>query len=505
MFFKSFKKTVIDIEANGLLNHLIDFSTMPLKFKPSAQLYCIVLTDLDNPSDNIILKQGDCTKEKLAEHLKNTDEIIWHNGVKYDAPALFLFNMLDYKIYYYPDDMDNNGEINGRPVKITDTLILSKFLQPDRIFGHSLKNWGIFLSDYKDDYRQVCIDLGYIDKDSPKGAEFSEYHEELIPYCITDTRVTASIYHELFKENNNFKISYQYHVELKSADLSLRQELYGFYFNKDVAVEALDDLNILLKDIKTKVDPLLPPKILNKGEQKDYMPPARQYKANGDITAFLEKFIVKIGATLSEDESYITFEGKDFTLPLPADICLKQTIPSTIDDLDNLKAYLLSLDWNPSEWKIRDLTKDSKKKKVAPEKLEATIKRYVENTLNGPYKKYRLDILGIPEEFLEKQLLSKKNEYSIVVPVSPMIRVGVEKNLCPNLEVLGTKASFVLDVVQYLTYKHRRNSIAGGTTDDDGDPTTGYLSLIREDNRISTPSDTLGASTTRTRHISVNL
>lgn len=505
MFFKSFKKTVIDIEANGLLNHLIDFSIMPLKFKPSANLYCIVLTDVNNPNDNIILKQEDCTKEKLAEHLKNTEEVIWHNGIKYDAPALFLFNMLDYKIYYYPDDLGNNGEINGKPIKIIDTLVLSKFLQPDRIFGHSLKNWGIHLGDYKDDYRQVCIDLGYIDKDSPKGAEFAEYHDELIPYCITDTRVTSSIYHELQKENNYFKIATQYHTELKSADLSLRQELYGFYFNKDVAVEALEDLNRLLSEIKDRVDPILPPKILNKGEQKDYIPPARQFKANGDITAFLEKFIVKIGATLSEDKSYITFENKQFMLPLDENICLKQSIPSTIDDLDNLKAYLLSLEWNPSEWKIRDLMKDSKKKKVAPEKLEATIKRYVDNTLNGPYKKYRLDLLGIPEEKLESHLLSKINEFSIVVPVSPMIRVGVEKNLCPNLESLGSKASFVKDVVEYLTYKHRRNSIAGGTTDDEGEPTTGYLSLIREDNRISTPSDTLGASTTRTRHISVNL
>ena len=59
-------------------------------------------------------------------------------------------------------------------------------------------------------------------------------------------------------------------------------------------------------------------------------------------------------------------------------------LQSTIDDLDNLKAYLLSLDWSPTEWKLRDLTKDSKKKKLTPEKLLDTIKRYVDNTINGP-------------------------------------------------------------------------------------------------------------------------
>ena len=501
--YKSFKKTVIDIEANGLLDHLIDFRTMPLKFKDSAKLYCIVLTDLNNPSDNIVLNLDQCTKENLKEHLKNTEEIIWHNGVKYDAPALALFNVLDYTIFYYPDDLGNNGSVFGKPVKITDTLVLSKFLQPDRIFGHSLKNWGIQLGDYKDDYRQVCIDNGYIDKDSPKGSEFAKYHPELIPYCITDTKVTSSIYHELFKENNGFKIEHQYHVELKSADLALRQELYGFYFNKDVAVEALEQLNDFLKEIKERVDPRLPPKMLNKGEQKEFLPPARQFKANGDLTAFLEKFIVKIGATLSEDKQYITFENQKFMLPLTDGVCLKKEVPSTIDDLDNLKAYLLSLDWSPTEWKLRDLTKDSKKKKLTPEKLLDTIKRYVDNTINGPYKKYRLELLGIPEHKLEEHLIRKSSDFSLMVPVSPLIRLGVEKQLCPNLEVLGSRADFVEDVVKYLTYKHRRNSIAGGE-DEDGNPTTGYLSLIREDNRISTPSDTNGASTTRTKHSKVD-
>ena len=100
MFYKTYKKAVIDIEANGLLHHLIDFKTMPLQFKDIAKLYCIVITDADNPTDNIVLKLNECTKENLREHLKNAEEIIWHNGVKYDAPALFLFNVLDYKIYY---------------------------------------------------------------------------------------------------------------------------------------------------------------------------------------------------------------------------------------------------------------------------------------------------------------------------------------------------------------------------------------------------------------------
>ena len=61
--------------------------------------------------------------------------------------------------------------------------------------------------------------------------------------------------------------------------------------------------------------------------------------------------------------------------------------------------------------------------------------------------------------------------------------------------------TFVED--QYLTFKHRKNSLAGGKEDEDGSPSTGYLSLVREDGRISTPADTLGAASFRYLHKSV--
>jgi DNA polymerase I-like protein with 3'-5' exonuclease and polymerase domains len=54
--------------------------------------------------------------------------------------------------------------------------------------------------------------------------------------------------------------------------------------------------------------------------------------------------------------------------------------------------------------------------------------------------------------------------------------------------------------VHYYTYRHRRNSIAGGVLDEDGDPVTGFLANVREDGRIPTPADTLGANTGRYRH-----
>lgn len=502
MIYKSFKRVVLDIETNGLLNHLIDFSTMPLKLKPTAKLWLVVLTDKDNPSEKIKLKLEDCTKEALKQCFKNTEEVIFHNGVSFDAIFLKLYGVLDYKIFYHPDQNGNNGTFFGKPVKITDTLVLSRILNPDRFFGHSLDSWGRQLGEYKTDYRQVCIDKGYITVDSPKGSEFLNYYPEIDSYCEQDTVVTCKILDELIKERGRLDLSKAYHMELKICDITLKQEFYGFNFNKELAEASAKDLTEKLNTISSKVNPILPPKRLNKGEQKDFMPPARQFKANGDISAFLDKFITKIGAELSQDKNSIIFEGNTYPLPLDTNFCLKSEVPSTIDDLDNLKAYLLSLGWNPLEWKERDLTKDAKKKKLPPDKIIETIQRYVKNTLEGDYKEERLRLIGTTAENLQEFLMSKREGFSLRVPVSPSIRVGTDKSLCPHLEDLGEDADFVKDVVLYLTYKHRRNTISGGE-DEDGNPSSGYLSLIREDGRVSTPANTLGASTGRYLHIGI--
>ena len=503
MTLKSFKRIVLDIETNGLLHQLIDFSKMPLKLKSEAKVWLIVLTNKDNPSEKIKLKLDECTRDNLKECFKNTEEVIFHNGVSFDAIFLKLYGILEYRIFYHLDEKGNNGTLFNRPMKITDTLVLSRILNPDRYFGHSLDSWGRYLGEYKTDYRQVCIDAGHIAADSPKGHEFREYYPELDSYCEQDTVVTSKILDELITERGRLAIDAAYHMELKICDITLRQEYYGFGFNSDLAKHSVKDLTEKLKAISDSVNPILPPKRLNKGEQKEFNPPARQFKANGDISAFLEKFIIKIGATLSEDKASIVFEGNKYDLPLDPNHCLKSEISSSIDDLDNLKEYLLSLGWIPLEWKERDLLKDSKKKKLSPEKAEAAIQRYVKSTLEGDYKAERLKLLDVKEDKLLSTLLGKQNEFALRVPVSPSIRVGTEKSLCPKLEALGESADFVKDVVLYLTYKHRKNSISGGVTDEDGSPTTGFLALVREDGRISTPANTLGASTGRYLHIGV--
>ena len=60
------------------------------------------------------------------------------------------------------------------------------------------------------------------------------------------------------------------------------------------------------------------------------------------------------------------------------------------------------------------------------------------------------------------------------------------------------------DIVHFLTYQHRRNSILGGgfdpDEDDEDDFEKGYLANARQDGRISTPADSCGCGTSRFKH-----
>lgn len=71
------------------------------------------------------------------------------------------------------------------------------------------------------------------------------------------------------------------------------------------------------------------------------------------------------------------------------------------------------------------------------------------------------------------------------------------------MEALGEKFPYATQIVQYLTYKHRRNSILGGGADweeDEEDYDKGYLAAVRADGRIPTPAATCDAATSRMKH-----
>lgn len=500
-------RKIIDIETNDLLSNMIDYKTLPYKLNSDAKLWCIVIRDADT-DDVVTLKSstgGGISKEQVEKALSGATEIVGHNGIKFDFLVMKLFGVLDYEVGY----LHQEDKLFGKPVKITDTLIRSRLLNPDRHGGHSLSAWGKKLGEFKDDFRKKSIEAGLIKANAPKGAEFRQYSEIMVSYCEQDTKVTSFIFKELESEFRGYKgWAKPEKIENKLADLAIRRETYGFSFDKDLALECLDDLTHKMEELENNVNPLLPPKPMGKTTLKAFTPPKNQLKKDGSLASSIIKFADKHGAEIMGD--VFVYKGK--FMKIPFDQPIETTEVASISDLDHVKMHLISLGWNPSEWKVRDLTKDSKKQNLTYTKRVETLDRWLNQTFDDmKYTKHRLKELGLGKnrDIIREKLLKKLSEDRPVrVPTSPCVRVGIEKELCPNLVKLGAKVAFANDFTLYLTYKHRKSSIAGGDLEDmdfdEESPNTGFLSMYREvDGRIPTPAIEIGASTNRYRHIGV--
>jgi DNA polymerase family A len=471
---------ILDIESNSLLQTALDYSTMPYRLKDTSRLWCIVLRNIDTGQIHKLIKT-ECSSTNLKNLLMDATEIIGHNIIGFDLPYLMLSIGLDYSIGY-PNEP---SFIFGKEVKITDTLLWSKLLHADRLGGHSLAAWGKRLGNYKDDFHQ-----------------WDEYSQEMLDYCIQDTAVNESIFNAITKEKGKHNWDSAYSMESKLQDLTLKQELVGFSFNTELASRNIQELSTFMQETQAKVNPILPVKQMTKSELGIYTLPKIRFKKDGTPSSNLLKFVEKHKCVLDVNTDELTYEGKIFKLK--DTLYLKNSKAATVEDIDVVKAYLLNLGWEPSEVKERDLSKNTDKTiKTVPEMYEA-IDRYVKQTETSLFRALRLEHLNCTMEGLKNVLLSKLKEgRALYVPTNPKLAVGLEKELCPNLVKLGNKAEFVQSVVQYYTYRHRKNSIAGGLstdTEQDDEPLTGFLSALREDGRIPTPADTLGANTGRYRH-----
>ena len=466
---------------------MLDFTSLPYKLNSEAKLYCVVIRNVETDEVSFAV-EGDITTDWLKTTLADATEIILHNGIKFDLIALKLFGVLEYEVGY----LDQEDKLFGKPVKIVDTLVRSRLLNPDRYGGHGLKAWGIALGEHKGDY-----------------TDFSHYNEEMLEYCKQDTKVTSLIYKTLATEYDSYEGWRKAEkLENKLADLAVKRETYGFWFNKDLAIQCLEDLTEKLTELENRVNPILPPKPMNKTNLKKFTPPPVQFKKDRSFSANFLKFVEKHNGVLGEDS--VEFYGEKFSIPVDRPIKLYET--ANISDLDHVKMYLISLGWIPTEWKVRDLTKDTKKQSLTYEKRVETLDRWLNQTFDeNKYKELRLEELGLgwDKAALRRKLVEQlRDDKPVRVPTSPCVRVGVEKELCPNLVKLGDKVDFANDFTLFLAYKHRKSSIAGGDLEDvdyeDEYPNTGFLSMYRTvDGRIPTPAIEIGASTNRYRHIGV--
>lgn len=524
-----------DIESNNLLNdESVDYLASPYRLKDSFAMHCIVCESHDT-GEIIAFHDGDKylfdgrpyieTDGKYEyrleeyEHLEYTHfplkdfpdfvngtgkfkgnsnykitKVVGHNIINFDLLAIKLFFKLNYSIKY-----NTWGNSN---IEICDTMILSKTLNPDRFGGHSLaelsKKAG---GDVKIDFR----------KNIPETERFRTFAADMLYYCIYDNKANTAVFRYLMEEWGDYnKWSEPFNLEQRVADIITRQEHRGFAFNMKQAEDNIRDLDARMEACRLEAEPVLPPKPATKGYLKSFIPPKLQFKKNGEPSSNMIKFADKHSGELvqKEDGWWLFALGKEFKLPIPAEepIC-DPTVPATLDDTTHIKNWLVGLGWSPSEYKDKDITlKSGTKIKKDEAQMEKAIRDYVDQTLASNFCQDRCDHLECTPETLEWKLrdrIAKAKGRGVKVLTNPSFTKGQEKDICPNLEALSEKFPYATQIVQYLTYKHRRNSILGGGADweeDEEDYDKGYLAAVRADGRIPTPAATCDAATSRMKH-----
>ena len=500
-----------DLEATNLLNSdSVDYTVSPYKLKDSFKVHCEVFIDVDTMQEYVFV--GDeCWKIK-DWLLEACTELIAHNSISYDNMVnLAMFGILieigvfeGEKGEYYSLNKDS---LCGKPITVTDTLVMSKTLNPTRT-AHSLDYFGKLVGDLKIDWRAKAVELGLIEHNAPKGAEFQKYHPEMLVYNKQDCYTGIKAWKLLLKEWGKWNWDEAYQLEKAVAEVITYQEHRGFFFDKEKAVEYVRDLDSKMEALKAIVEPLIPPKAIGKTAAKEFIPPKIQFKRDMTLSANIIKWVEKHGGVIEQnDEGYYTvLFDKVWKLPIPQ-VPLVTHVPSSIRDTTHIKGWLVGMGWQPSQYKERDLTVDSRKQKLSLEKYVESVERYIEQTMNCPFKADRLDHLGVySEEGMRKKLLKGDHlKWPMKVLTNPTLTVGVEKEIDPNLLAMKDKFAHAEDVSNYLTFSHRRNSILGGNVDpddEDEEAEKGWLSVdrIEQDHRIPTPADTCGAASSRFKH-----
>lgn len=72
--------------------------------------------------------------------------------------------------------------------------------------------------------------------------------------CVQDTKVTSLIYKTLADEYNSYEGWWKAEkLENKLADLAVKRETYGFWFNRDLAIKCVEDLAIKMTDLENRL------------------------------------------------------------------------------------------------------------------------------------------------------------------------------------------------------------------------------------------------------------
>jgi DNA polymerase I-like protein with 3'-5' exonuclease and polymerase domains len=263
--------------------------------------------------------------------------------------------------------------------------------------------------------------------------DWSKFTQEMLDYCIQDVRLNQDVYNALVAESGTWDWRKAYALELAVAKVIQQQEQHGVKFDIELARKCREDLDAKMKALEEEIEPQLPQREIP--QSKIRTPPKKKFKKDGTPSALAEKYF---------GDALVERDGEWFVGDTPLAECntpLHTHEPMKLANQADMKEWLMKEGWKPTIWNMRTNKETGKKE-----------------------------------------------------PTSPKF-TDMNKNLCPNLEKLGEKVSFIKGVSTWLSYRNRRNVILS----DNG---TGLLanSRLSRDGRLSASADTIGTNTGRFAH-----
>jgi hypothetical protein len=240
------KTALCDIETDGLLDQLTRVHSMVIKIWETGEVFSCT----DDDPDYYSIQKG-------LNILNGCDLVVFHNGIKFDVPAL--------KKVYPSFDLTPN--------RVIDTLIYSKLIWPDaqdrdikgfkkrrywmpkKLWGsHGLEAWGYRLKLHKGDYAKEM---------KAKGLDpWAEWNREMQDYCELDVEVTERLWNLIQKKYHPHLALY---LEHRFAYIMSLQEAFGYRFDVQAAALLYGELSEERDRIDTQLKEIIKPWFVNKG------------------------------------------------------------------------------------------------------------------------------------------------------------------------------------------------------------------------------------------------
>ena len=192
------------------------------------------------------------TLDGLSDYLKDSTQIIMHNGMNFDAPVLA-----------------NCWGVRIKKKQVFDTLIVSRLLEPSREQGHSLENWGESLGIAKINYKAVWQWLNDR-REEYKGECYDNPHMGLLEdYCIRDVEVTERLFHALELALKEKKFSDDsITLEHEVAAIIGQQVRNGFKLDLPYATSLLTTIKGKLDSLQEQMQQIWPPYTVQRISEK---------------------------------------------------------------------------------------------------------------------------------------------------------------------------------------------------------------------------------------------